>query len=1047
MKKNISRILPARDSHAAPSGLLTTIALGAMLAVSAHADMYHSPTNSEGGVRAQSTITSITAQGTNTTVCWYGMQGWYNVEAALIGGTNWNSVGRTAAADHPWCLTVANPDPTNSYQFRLNQTNAYAGAGACAGCHGDKFAEWSGTRHSVAISSLAAIGMDKNPACVVCHSVGFGQPNGYDLTPNTAHLKNVGCETCHGPAATHKYSDHNLIRPAVSLDPKICGGCHQDSHHPTYEEYESSPHAEVLDDISYGFTGGVYVPDVQLSWLGGNVVAAGNLGSSNGYGFYLTTNANLTLKTNYTTGIVHSGNGPGTVYTSLLNYDPGLDRAASCGICHSAGARMAMIQDWEARQEGHTNALSFPSAHDSASWGAACATCHDPHSYDHPAQLRNPMRSTNYYTMPTTTDKRTNYTLNAQGQRTGTNVVFYSAAFASMYDPEVQVCAQCHNSRGARWDGRSYGLVTTTAAGDPVTNRTNVPIYAYTTNTYGAVTYIRTNIVGSYQTNIVITPTNTAVSVALTTNSSFSRPPHPSPQYNILIGIIQDDYMGGTNSPVTHNHTRAPNGCANCHVPIYSNGSTNITGHTFALDTKGCIASGCHGSVPSEFRSTQTGNSNRVNVAVSLLNRWALSNGPSLFGNAYTNYMQNGWEYTTPGSLGSTNYRGPSSADQLKIPDGIKQARFDLYEVLGDGSWGIHNLTYISRLLSDATNKVNSALIGATNSAYFTADATTGYAPFTVNFTSWGVGITNYSWEFGDGGISTAANPSYAYARSGTNTVKLTVISPSGTATYTRTNYIRTYTRPVISFAANPLSGEAPFTVTFTNTSTSTNSVSAWRWTLNGVNVTTNATVLPYTFSTPGSYVVALRATTPVGTLTVTSNAFVIGTTNPAYFVGSATSGYGPVTNNFQCLGVGATSYSWTFGDGGTSTNANPTYVYNSQGTYTVSLAVTTAGGPKTWTRTNYVAVYDRPVVSFTASPTSGPAPLSVGFVNTSSNTNSVTTWRWTINGQNITTNVPVYTYVFTNVTPASYSISLRATTPLGNITTTSNAYITVTAP
>ena len=54
--------------------------------------------------------------------------------------------------------------------------------------------------------------------------------------------------------------------------------------------------------------------------------------------------------------------------------------------------------------------------------------------------------------MATTADKRTVSSTNFMGVIT-TNVVFYSAAFANMYNPNIQVCAQCHNSRGARWVG------------------------------------------------------------------------------------------------------------------------------------------------------------------------------------------------------------------------------------------------------------------------------------------------------------------------------------------------------------------------------------------------------------------------------------------------------------------------------------------------------------------------------------------------------------------------------------------------------------------
>src|SRR5436190_738821 len=86
--------------------LSAALALVTMLGTSADADMYHPATNSPGGVLAQSAITSQSTTGTNTTLCWYGMQGWYTIEMSTNGGGAWQSVGRTAASDHPWCLTV-----------------------------------------------------------------------------------------------------------------------------------------------------------------------------------------------------------------------------------------------------------------------------------------------------------------------------------------------------------------------------------------------------------------------------------------------------------------------------------------------------------------------------------------------------------------------------------------------------------------------------------------------------------------------------------------------------------------------------------------------------------------------------------------------------------------------------------------------------------------------------------------------------------------------------------------------------------------------------
>ncbi|MFM2190923.1 MAG: hypothetical protein RL491_1309, partial [Bacteroidota bacterium] len=57
-----------------------------------------------------------------------------------------------------------------------------------------------------------------------------------------------------------------------------------------------------------------------------------------------------------------------------------------------------------------------------------------------------------------------------------------------------------------------------------------------------------------------------------------------------------------------------------------------------------------------------------------------------------------------------------------------------------------------------------------------------------------------------------------------------------------------------------------------------------------------------------------------------------------ALFNANVTSGCEPLTVNFANLSTNATSYYWTFGNGNSSTLANPTTVYTSPGTYTVTL-------------------------------------------------------------------------------------------------------------
>ncbi len=84
---------------------------------------------------------------------------------------------------------------------------SYAGTEKCRKCHETAFDVWENSKHAKAFASLEKA---KQPSlrhfdaeCIVCHTVGFGYETGYQSETKTAHLKNVGCESCHGPASEH----------------------------------------------------------------------------------------------------------------------------------------------------------------------------------------------------------------------------------------------------------------------------------------------------------------------------------------------------------------------------------------------------------------------------------------------------------------------------------------------------------------------------------------------------------------------------------------------------------------------------------------------------------------------------------------------------------------------------------------------------------------------------------------------------------------------------------------------------------------------------
>ncbi|MDD4455401.1 MAG: PKD domain-containing protein, partial [Candidatus Methanomethylophilaceae archaeon] len=75
--------------------------------------------------------------------------------------------------------------------------------------------------------------------------------------------------------------------------------------------------------------------------------------------------------------------------------------------------------------------------------------------------------------------------------------------------------------------------------------------------------------------------------------------------------------------------------------------------------------------------------------------------------------------------------------------------------------------------------------------ANFTANATSGTAPLTVQFTDLSTGDpTTWFWDFGDGATSTKRHPVHTYTAPGTYTVSLTVTSAGGSNTMTKMRHV-----------------------------------------------------------------------------------------------------------------------------------------------------------------------------------------------------------------------------------------------------------------
>ena len=530
-----------------------------------------------GGMPGMPVMTGLQPSTNGITLTWDGPSGYYQVLHKIhLTDPKWIALGGQTNLNRTVTITALN---SNDF-FRVSGPGPqYAGVQACAGCHQGIYNTQTNTPHAQAFVGLQQIHQDTNPACLPCHTAGYGLMTGFTNALQTPQLENVQCENCHGPAGNHVANpEFPSTVPRVELAAQVCGGCHSAqlappevvAHDPvafSFEDWSASPHSAV-------------VPDVLQS---------------------------MAASTN---------------------------NISSCGRCHSGSAREALL-------EGENPSVTVANDYDVA---ITCAVCHDPHqTYVWTNELNGIITFTNQLTGNvsdiTNNELGAVYTNQLRNPYASTNdfVLTTSEVFSNADNPNINVCAQCHNDRGSAW-------------------------------------------------------------------TDTSRSPHHSPQYNMLLGTVGQLATGPSPGyPSTHSQLEMQ--CAECHMQTATN---NASGHTFQVATYQ-LCYRCHSDPAGLVQFVASDISNQIQQTAALLDMWATNDAPAVL---RTNYGTLAWEYTTPGDL-STNGpvpNGPNTAQQSLISTNIMQARFDLYLVLYDGSYGVHNGPYDIELLQSAQTWVEGQL-------------------------------------------------------------------------------------------------------------------------------------------------------------------------------------------------------------------------------------------------------------------------------------------------------------------------------------------------
>ncbi|HEU4732270.1 MAG TPA: multiheme c-type cytochrome [Kofleriaceae bacterium] len=115
--------------------------------------------------------------------------------------------------------------------------DSYTGTESCSDCHSEAVEFWKKTVHAGAWKTLEERGQQFDLDCIGCHVTGWGKPGGSNLGHNEK-LRDIQCETCHGPGSIH-VAKGGLEKPfAIWRGPPadLCASqCHTKEHSDTFQ--------------------------------------------------------------------------------------------------------------------------------------------------------------------------------------------------------------------------------------------------------------------------------------------------------------------------------------------------------------------------------------------------------------------------------------------------------------------------------------------------------------------------------------------------------------------------------------------------------------------------------------------------------------------------------------------------------------------------------------------------------------------------------------------------------------------------------------------
>jgi gliding motility-associated-like protein len=327
---------------------------------------------------------------------------------------------------------------------------------------------------------------------------------------------------------------------------------------------------------------------------------------------------------------------------------------------------------------------------------------------------------------------------------------------------------------------------------------------------------------------------------------------------------------------------------------------------------------------------------------------------------------------------------------------------------------------------ADSITKNQFITVRANPTPSFSFSDSTGCFPKTIQFsdnTDPGSGnITQWTWDFGDGNVSTLQNPAHTYSQPGNYSVTLKTINSFGCEkTLTRTNIVRLgATVADFSFVnTNPCG--LPTNIAFSNTSIAATNY-AWDFGDGSQSIVPNPT---HSYSNAGTYNVSLIASNASNCRDTFFQTVIIGSAKADFIIPSPACVGAPLMFKNISSAI-PSSANWIFSDGTFSASIDAIKTLSSPGTYHVTL-ISNFGACADTVKKDIV-VHPKPTAAFIANgDLSKCSPVAVvNFTNTSVGAANYSWWFG--DGSTSTTVSPAHSYLSQD----SFDVKLVATNSFG---------------